>query len=260
MARPNIGVSTLFCLGEPFSSLCQRLQSITVQNVELVDEGWHSLNNERLRKLKKIGQSQNLIFTLHAPFANINIAASSREMRTFTVKRLQKSIAFAQKLECRTMVFHPGLKTAINGFYPSLGWKQNIESTRLLLKLSEELGVRIAMENCPSKYRFLVSSVEEFSHFFDELGYDLGLVLDVGHSNIDGTTYSLIKRFGEKIVHVHAHDNDGKRDLHMGVGFGTINWRKFAKSIKGSGFDGVVVVESYRNIDESVSKLQELFA
>ena len=260
MTKQKIGLSMLFCLGKPFSTLCQRLRSLTVQNVELVDEGWHSLSQERLQKLKEIGQSQNLSFTLHAPFAGINIAALSREMRAFAVKRLQKSIVFAQKLECHTMVFHPGVKTGINGFYPNLGWKLNIESARVLLKLSEELGVRIAIENCPSKYMFLVSSVEEFSRFFDELEGDLGLVLDVGHSNIEGTTYSLIKRFGEKIVHIHAHDNDGKQDLHLGVECGTINWRKFANSIKGSGFDGSVVVESYRNIDESVSKLQELFA
>jgi sugar phosphate isomerase/epimerase len=260
MTKQKIGLSMLFCLGKPFSTLCQRLQNLTIQNVELIDEGWHSLSQERLQKLKEIGQSQNLSFTLHAPFANINIAALSREMRVFAVKRLQKSIAFAKKLECHTMIFHPGVKTGINDFYPSLGWKLNIESTRALMKLSEEHGVRIAIENCPAKYRFLVSSVEEFSHFFDELESDLGLVLDVGHSNIDGTTYSLIKRFGEKIVHIHAHDNDGKQDLHLGIGYGTINWRKFANSIKGSGFNGSVIVESYHNIDESVSKLQELFA
>lgn len=259
MAKARIGLSMLFCLGESFSSLCQRLENTANSNVELVDDGWHSLDQVRVRRLNEIRKSRDLKFTLHAPFANINIATLSSEMRRFTVDQLRKSISFARELECAIIVFHPGLQTGISGFYPGLGWKLNIESVKDLLKLTEDFGIKIAMENCPMKYGYLVSSVDEFSRFLDQLGEDLGLALDVGHSNIDGETHALIKRLGRNIVHIHAHDNDGKRDLHLGVGCGTVNWKRFAKSIKQLDFDGVIVVESYRHIMESISKLQELF-
>jgi len=258
MAKTDIGLSMLHCLGEPFSSLCQRLQEATVNYVELIDDGWHRLNKGRVKKLKEIGESQGLTYTLHAPFANINIATPAEDMRNFFLKRLEESMDFARQLECRLTVFHPGLRTGISDFYPGVDWKTNIESVQKLLRLSRKHGVEIAIENVPEQFGFLVANVEQFSRFFNELGKDIGLVLDVGHSNINGQTHAFIEAFGEKIIHVHAHDNDGKQDLHLGVGSGTVNWQQFAEDTKKTRFEGIVMVESYYNIKESIVKLQKL--
>lgn len=258
MTKIEIGLSMLHCLGEPFSSLCQRLQEVTVNYVELIDDGWHRLDQGRVKRLKEIGESQGLTYTLHAPFASINIAAPAEDLRNFILKRLEKTMAFARQLECRLMVFHSGLRTGISGFYPGVDWKTNIESVHNLLKLSKMHGIKIVVENVPAQYGFLVANVEQFSHFFNDLGENLDLVLDVGHSNINGQTHALIEAFGKKIVHVHAHDNEGKQDAHLGVGYGTVNWQQFAKDIKKAGFKGTVMVESYYNIKESTVTLQKL--
>lgn len=255
----HIGLSMLHCLSKPFSTLCNILQKIRVRYVELIDDGWHTLNQERVKKLKEISKSKDLKFTLHAPFANINIAAPAEDMRNFVLKRLEKSLVFARSLDCRLLVFHPGLKTAISSFYPGLDWKINIESVKRLIRLSKEHGVAIAVENVPEPFGFLVKNVAQFSRFFNELGEDLDLVLDVGHSNISNQTNDFIETFGKKIVHIHAHDNNGKWDSHHGVGYGSVNWEQFSEDMKKIGFKGIVMVESYTNINESVTKLQKLF-
>lgn len=258
MAHIEVGLSMLHSLGEPFSRICQRLQKVSVDYVELVDDGWHRLNPERVKQLKKISEDKGLTYTLHAPFANINIAAPAEDMRNFILERLEKSMAFARQLECRLMVFHPGLRTGISGFYPGMAWKTGIKSVQKLLKLSREYGVEIAIENVPQMYGFLVANVEQFSRFFNELGEDIGLVFDVGHSNINGQTHKFVEALGKRIVHVHAHDNDGKHDLHLGVGDGTVNWQQFAEDIKNVDFEGIVIVESYHKIEESIAALRKL--
>jgi len=212
-----------------------------------------------VEKLKEIGSSQELTYTLHAPFASMNIAAPAEDMRNFVLKRLQKSMIFARSLECHLMVFHPGFRTGISGFYPGMDWKTNIKSVEALLELSRQHEVKIAVENCPEPYGFLLKNVEQFSRFFKELGENVSLVLDVGHSNITSQTLQLMKSFSEKIVHIHAHDNDGKQDLHQGVGYGTVNWQEFAESLKNIRFEGLVMVESYKNIGESIETLEKLF-
>ncbi len=254
----DIGLSMLHCLGEPFPNLRRRLQKVTVGHIELIDDGWHRFNQKRVENLKEIGESRNLTYTLHAPFASINIATPIKDLRNFIFKRLEKSMIFAKHLNCTLWVFHPGLRTGISGFYPEMDWKINIESVRRLLSLSRKHKVEIAIENCPEPFGFLVKNVEQFSQFLNELGEDIGLVLDIGHSNINGQTHDFIEAFGKKIVHVHAHDNDGKHDLHLGVGYGTVNWQQFAGDIKRIGFKGIVMVESCQHTEESVSKLQEL--
>jgi sugar phosphate isomerase/epimerase len=258
MTKTDIGLSMLHCLGEPFSSLCERLQKISVNYVELIDDGWHRLNQERVKNLKDIAESQGLTYTLHAPFANINIAAPAEDMRNFFIKRLEKSMDFAHQLECHLMVFHPGLRTGISDFYPGVDWKTNIKSVRKLLQLSRKHGVKIAIENVPEQFGFLVANIEQFSRFFNELGEDIGLVLDVGHSNINGQTHAFIGAFSKKIVHVHVHDNEGKQDLHLGVGSGTVNWQQFAEDIKKIHFKGIAMLESCYSIKESIVTLQKL--
>jgi sugar phosphate isomerase/epimerase len=260
MGKIEVGLSMLHCLGEPFPSLCKRLQKVTVNHVELVDDGWHALNQRRVRKLREIAESKNLTYTMHAPFANINIATPDRHMRNFVFKRLEKSIAFAQRLECRLVVFHPGLRTGISSFYPGMDWRTNIKSVKRLLNLSKDYGLAVAIENVPEPFGFLVKNVEQFSQFFKELGEELNLTLDIGHSNINGQTTAFIETFGKKIVHIHAHDNDGKHDLHLGIGYGTVDWQQLVADIKTVGFKGIVMVESYQHLEESISKLQQLLA
>ena len=258
MVKIDIGLSMLHCLGEPFSSLCKRLQCVPVRHIELVDDGWHTPRQERVRELKEIGDSQDLAFTLHAPFASINIAAQAQESRNFFLRRLEKSMSFAQRLNCNLMVFHPGWRTGISSFYPGLDWKTNIKSVRKLLELSKKYDVNLLLENCPEPYGFLVKNVEQFSRFFTELGENIKLALDVGHSNINGQTRRFITAFGKKIAHIHAHDNDGKHDLHLGVGHGTVNWQQFATDIKKIGYKGIVSIESFNDVQESIEKLEKL--
>lgn len=255
----NIGLSMLYCLGEPFKSLCERLREVSVEHVELVNDGWHTLDRERVAKLKKIGESRGLAYTMHAPFADINIAAPVPNVRRFVFKRLEESLKHARELECRLMIFHPGMRTGISSFYPSADWKTNVDSVKKLLELSRDYGVDVAIENCPEPFGFLLKNVEQFSGFFHELDENIGLVLDVGHSNISGQTHAFIEAFSSRIVHIHAHDNDGKQDLHLGVGQGTIDWNRFADAVEKAELRGTVVVESCSNIEQSVEAARKLF-
>ena len=54
MPNKKIGLSMLFCLGESFKSLVKHLRKVDVNQVELLDEGLHSLNSTRVKTLKKL--------------------------------------------------------------------------------------------------------------------------------------------------------------------------------------------------------------
>lgn len=248
----------LFCLGETFRSLTHRLSTVTVNHVELVDDGRHRLTSERVKKLSEIGKSRGLTYTLHAPFANINIAALDENIKTFFFTRLERSMIYARELDCRLVVFHPGLRSGLSRFYPRKDWYSNIESVNRLLRLSEEYSVSIAIENCPRAYGFILSNVDEFSRFFETIGKDVDLVFDVGHSNLSGETHLFIDNFSRKITHIHLHDNDGSHDLHLGIGQGNIDWEQLTSRLQKMNYRGTTIVESYSNIAESVKLMRDL--
>lgn len=63
----------------------------------------------------------------------------------------------------------------------------------------------------------------------DELieGIDFRVTFDVGHLNTTTRDFdSFIETFRERIVHIHLHDNFGKRNEHLALGEGNIPWER----------------------------------
>jgi len=259
VSKAKIGLSMLFCLGEPFKSLVKHVKEIDVGYVELLDEGLHSLNSKRVRTLKKLSLSQGLELTLHAPFVDMNIASPNPIFRRTILRQLKKSILYASQLDCRLWVFHPGKRTGVSPFYPGLDWELNIDAIHDLSKTAKQHGVQIAVENLPEPFPFLMKSVEDFSRFYNDFQEDLGLAFDIGHANMNKQIIDFVTRFSNKIVHIHAHDNEGIQDCHLGIGYGNIDWEKVASAIKKSKYGNIIMLESIDHVKESLQKLEQLF-
>jgi len=260
MPKAKIGVSMLYCLGEPFNRMVKRLDSMNTRTIEIVDDGFHELDKKRVATLKEAARSYSLEYSLHAPFADINIASPSKPILNTAMKRLKQSIANANAMDAKVWVFHPGAKTGICQFYPGAEWKQNKLSIQELYKTSEEYGVNIALENLPGKYWFLMSSPEEFTRFYRETSLPIGIVMDIGHANLAGQIEPFFNMLSDKITHIHASDNDGSDDQHLGIGKGKIDYDWIAQTLKKIGYDKTAIIESITDVPESIRKLKQLLA
>jgi sugar phosphate isomerase/epimerase len=260
MVKAKIGLSMLYCLGESFRKMTRRLHRVPTANIEIVDDGLHTLDKKKVTTLVEIAASYNLRFSVHAPFADINVASPSKPLLNAMLRRLEKSISFASALDAYIWVFHPGLKTGISMFYPGMDWLQNQKTIKRLLNIASNHGVKVAIENMPEPFSFLMKSVNDFSRLYQEINEDIGLVFDVGHANLDGQIERFLTDFADKIVHVHAHDNDGTHDQHLGIGYGNIDWKNFAKKLERISYDKTVIVESVEHVEESVQTLNRLLA
>jgi len=258
MPKAKVGVSMLYCLGEPFNRMVKRLGTVDTRYVEVLDDGKHELDKKRVAMLKEAAKSYGLEYSLHAPFADINIASPSKSMLDASMKRLKQSMAYANALDAKLWVFHPGAKTGIGQFYPGADWKQNNQSIQELFKAAEGLGLNIALENLPAKYYFFMSKAEDFVKFYRETNLPVGIVMDLGHANLEGQIEPFFNMLADKITHIHASDNDGVEDQHLGIGKGKIDWNWFAQTMKKMGYDKSVIVESTINVPESLQKLRQL--
>ena len=259
MAKPEIGLSMLYCLDEPFNTALKHLSEVTVKHIEVPDEGLHTLNKRRVKQLKQAAEAHNLDFVVHAPWAGVNIATPSPDLRHAVLKRLTKSLVLAGQLDCRLWLFHPGSKTGLSHFYPEEDWQLNLESVRALLKVARKEGVEIAIENTPEPFPSLMKSTDDFRRFYEELDDDIGMVLDVAHANLNNQIQDFMEQFSKKIVHVHVSDNKGDSDLHMGLGQGNIDWNAFAKLVKTADYSNLIMIESTDHIEESIQVLSRLF-
>jgi sugar phosphate isomerase/epimerase len=258
MSKAKVGVSMLYCLGEPFNRMVKRLGTMDTKYIEILDDGIHKLDKKRVASLKEAAKSHDLTYSLHAPFADINIASPSKDMLSASMKRLKQSMIYANEMDAKVWVFHPGAKTGIGQFYPDGDWKQNNQSIQELYRQAEDLGVNIALENLPAKYYFFMSKAEDFARFYRETNLPVGIVLDLGHAELEGQIQPFFNLLADKIIHIHASDNDGQEDLHLGVGRGKIDYNMFGETVKKIGYDKSVIVESITDVPESIKKLKQL--
>jgi sugar phosphate isomerase/epimerase len=258
MVKAKVGVSMLYCLGEPFNRMVKRLGTMGTRYIEILDDGTHELDKKRVDLLKEAAKSHNLEYTLHAPFADINIASPNKAILSAALKRLKQSLEIASAMDAKVWVFHPGQQTGIGQFYPGKEWQQNVESIKKISGWAEDFGVNIALENLPAKYWFMMNKPEEFQRLYRETNLPIGIVLDVGHANLEGQNQPFMNLLADKIVHIHASDNMGSDDQHLGVGLGKIDWAWFAQSLKKIGYDQRVIVESTTQVPQSIQKLQQM--
>jgi sugar phosphate isomerase/epimerase len=258
MAHPQIGLSMLYCLSQPFKKMIPQIPKHKIAYIELVDDGLHELNKQRINLLKDVKTTHDLKYSVHAPFAGVNISLRHGLLSNATLKRLKKSITWTRELDGYMWIFHPGMMTGISMFYPRADWKRNIKRVRLLAKFARDAGIEIALENVMGM--FVMKNVDDFKRFYSETDENVSVALDTGHANINGQVESFLTEMPDRIIHVHAHDNDGKSDNHLGIGCGTINWKSVVDLLRKASYDRKIIVESVENVEQSIRKLKQLFS
>ncbi len=68
MPKAKVGVSMLYCLGEPFNRMVKRLGTMNTRYIEILDDGTHELDKKRVATLKEAAKSYSLEYSLHATF------------------------------------------------------------------------------------------------------------------------------------------------------------------------------------------------
>lgn len=254
----KIAASTLFCMNKPLEEAYQDLLTIGTKNIELTDEGVHSLSLPRVERLLELKSSYDLQYSVHAPFSDINIAAFDNSVREAVLRRIENSIRLSSSLEVNGFVLHPGANTVLEYFNPGESWKRNIESLKRLSRYSEEYGVPMMIENVPEPHPFLMKSIGDFERFFEETRFEIKIVFDVAHANLRGEVKDFLECFEDRIKHIHVSDNHGKYDEHLEIGGGNINWSEVMRLIKLVGFRGWVVIESFKGVEKSIRLLEDL--
>ncbi len=93
---------------------------------------------------------------------------------------------------------------------------------------------------------------------YRETNLPVGITMDLGHANLEGQVKPFFEKLADKIIHIHASNNNGNEDEHNGVDDGNIDYGWFAQTLKKIGYDKNVVVESMFKVPESVRKLKAL--
>jgi len=100
-----------------------------------------------------------------------------------------------------------------------------------------------------------VSNTDAMIRLLEAVGSEnFGVVFDTGHLNAQKEILPLsIEKLGNRIKYLHVSDNDGRDNLHLPLGKGTVDWNGVFAALKKHGFDGYVGIDvgNVPNIDKA---------
>ncbi len=241
----NIGYSTLCLQNHPFHKMGEFLERSPAGVCEVLNDGMHLLDNKRVRFLEQLGSSNNLEFTMHLPFANLNYAASNPRLRNAARRIMLAALDHAIALECTHAVVHSGQNDVLSQiFFPDLRRKYSLDFLEELGRKASAGGIQMVIENNVAS-SYLIHSVDTMEAFFlEETSRYYKIALDIGHAFLTHDLNQFIQRFQGSIRYVHIHNNLGEKDDHLPLDEGRIDWRQTVRALVKNGFQGPFVIEN----------------
>ena len=224
----------------------------------------HSVIAAHKTSLRRVLDRFGLALICHLP-TFVSTADLTDTIREASIEETLRSMHVAADLGAIKVVLHPAFIHGLGVMLPDLARQHAAAAMNRLLNEAARLKLSVCVENLFPRSHSLVHP-GDFDALFDAFP-DAGLTLDTGHAHIDGGTeriLAFIRRFPDRIGHVHASDNRGRDDDHLPIGAGTIEFAEVVKALKQIGYDDTITLEIFSKDREylaiSRSKLERMFA
>jgi len=192
----------------------------------------------------------------------VSTADLTQSIRKASLSEVLESLEVTAELNALKVVLHPGHIGGLGIFVMDMALNYALESLEAIVAKADHLGLCLCLENLFPKLQSFCKP-ENFVEIFARFP-DLKLALDTGHANIDSQDsrkiLDFIGQFGQRIGHIHLSDNLGKRDDHLPIGAGTIDFFKIARALKKAGYDDTVTLEIFSENRRQLQSSREQFA
>ncbi len=205
------------------------------------------LGRDARKALRRRLESLGLRPTVHASIHDTNLASLNPILAAAAREDLRGAVELAADIGAEIVVFHPGrLPSEYRRDPEALEAARSVLYANLeeLLPYAERLGVALAVENKQrGSNRDLILTPQEHREVLERFP-GLWACLDFGHLHTLGLDpVEFVRILGEKLVHVHLHDNRGGADEHLPLGEGSLDWKRCISALAEAGFSGTTVLE-----------------
>lgn len=212
---------------------------------------WQNDFDKDYQSFPQYANDANLyIETIHAPWWGANDLWIDNEIgQTFTEEILEL-IKVCSFHKIPTLILHPEYKNGTSYSQMPVKFDIGLNRIRGIINEAERLNVNIAIENmCDFKYLDCI-----FSNIDSKR---LGFCFDSGHWNVFMPNIDLLGLYGNKLMALHLHDNNGKEDWHSLPFTGNIKWDEIANKLKKVNYKGAISLEVGNKMLEHIKEPNE---
>ncbi|MEM4684632.1 MAG: sugar phosphate isomerase/epimerase family protein [Sulfolobales archaeon] len=206
------------------------------------------------------------VVAAHLPYGELINRAVNPSEQPKVLSELSKWLRLFSELGVKTVAVHiPFNYASIDEdslTYPRRIKEANMSFFKTLASLGREFSLTLAVENRYERgvYGYLPKDLVDLISYVGE--DNLKICLDTGHSIINGfQPHEYYKLLHPNVVLIHAHDNDGSKDLHLPPYMGCIDWDAFLNTLRELKYNGIIVLEvacsdSIRRCNNTVNVLK----
>lgn len=204
-----------------------------------------------MQKDMEISQAKGAI--IHGPYTELNPSSIDPKAIELTMLRYQQAYAICKDIQIPKMVVHSGFIP--KAYYPGWHTEKSILFWKRFLE-DKSADFHLYIENVFEAEPFMLRDI------IDGIGDDrVQICLDVGHANAssDGRydVYDWIQELGDRIGHVHLHNNQGEQDEHAPVFQGSMDMREVISRLEQACEGKVTYTIESRTCKDSVEWLEE---
>ncbi|MDE7223752.1 MAG: sugar phosphate isomerase/epimerase [Acetatifactor sp.] len=208
----------------------------------------------RIRRYRQLGRPEKTD-TMHGAFYDIVPFSWDSGISRHSLYRMQQSVEIAAELGCRAVIFHAGLRPEFAGgerYYRN--WLETMAS--VARKLTAQSDVEIYYENMqettPAELAELADSLRDERSF--------GICLDISHLMLanGASPEEWIRRLAPYIRHFHLNDCHLKKDDHLALGCGDIDWKEIFGLIRQYGLQDRSMLLEVNGLQKINSSLEYL--
>ncbi|MCL2518858.1 MAG: sugar phosphate isomerase/epimerase, partial [Oscillospiraceae bacterium] len=174
------------------------------------------------------------IENIHGPWMGVNELWTDSVIGQNFIDEIFEYIKVCSVYEIPTLVIHPECKNGTKYVDLPETFKIGIDRWKRIVDEAERLNINIAIEN--------MARPEYLDCIFTNIQSNrLGFCFDSGHWNLFMPELDLLTLYGDKLMALHLHDNDGKEDWHALPFAGNIDWDNIKAKLVG--YKGAIALE-----------------
>ena len=232
-------------------SLLDRMQVIKEAGFSGIMLLWADYFDKDYKLFPEYARNAGLyIENAHAPYLNANHlwedTIDGQEAYQEIITCLEDCAAY----NIPTLVMHPENKKGTETVSLPCDFSIGIERMKRIVDTAERLNVNIAVEN--------MSRPEYLEHIFQDIQSErLGFCFDSGHCNVFTPGVNFLSLYGDKLMALHLHDNDGVDDWHSLPFSGNIKWNDIADKMSHIPYYGAIALEVGNNRFEHIENADD---
>jgi sugar phosphate isomerase/epimerase len=189
----------------------------------------------------------------------MDLGSDYEYIRQAWILESMRNIRTATQLGIGLINFHTHLNGAMfTGEKRKILLDNWIKSLREIVRYADSHKIRVMLENVPVSKG--IHKLEEFKYLIENVD-GVFVHLDIPHAFTSGGMQAVIEYihvFGNKISHIHWHDNNGTRDEHLPVGLGLIDHQRVVKELKSMNYDRTITLEVFTSTADAKSSANAL--